>query len=284
MAARHRQTTHSVPFPWIRVPIVDSLRAARRVPLMHALIEVDVTEARRSLRDLHRRSGVAVSFTGYLVRCVAVAVARHPQMQAHRSGRRHLVLYDDVDVCMPIEHDVGGHKQAAPYVLRQANRKSLGEIHREIRAAQAAGIGSAWAMRARRAYPWLPHILRTAFWRAFGHFPALTRSIGGTVMVTAPGMFGTGTGWGITPVSDYTLSIVVGSVSAQPAILDGQVVARDMLCLTITADHEVVDGAPMVRFIEHLKELIEGGYGLDALVAHPPTASDAMAPLPLGHA
>jgi pyruvate/2-oxoglutarate dehydrogenase complex dihydrolipoamide acyltransferase (E2) component len=41
--------------------------------------------------------------------------------------------------------------------------------------------------------------------------------------------------------------------------------ARDFLSLTLTFDHDVVDGAPAARFTERLKELIETGAGLDQL-------------------
>ena len=44
--------------------------------------------------------------------------------------------------------------------------------------------------------------------------------------------------------------------------MDGQIAIRDSLSLTISFDHEIIDGAPAARFTQRLKELIEGGYGL----------------------
>ncbi len=45
--------------------------------------------------------------------------------------------------------------------------------------------------------------------------------------------------------------------------MDGQIAIREYLSLTISFDHDIIDGAPAARFTERLKELIESGYGLD---------------------
>ena len=44
--------------------------------------------------------------------------------------------------------------------------------------------------------------------------------------------------------------------------VDGQVEFREYLSMTISVDHDVIDGAPAIRFALRLKELIESGYGL----------------------
>jgi pyruvate/2-oxoglutarate dehydrogenase complex dihydrolipoamide acyltransferase (E2) component len=253
-----------IPFPWVRVPIVDSLRIGRRKPLMMALAEVDVTVARQSLLAHQHRTGESLSFTAYIISCVAKAVGEYTMLQAYQQGRKRLLLFDDVDVCAPIEHGTGDERQATPYVIRAANRKPFRDIHREIRAEKAADIGGVWGMRFRRLYPHLPRALRRLFWWAFSRYPRLKQRIGGTVQVTAVGMFGTGTVWGISPVSDYTLMVVLGSIAEKPGVVDGRIEVRQYLCLTVSADHNVVDGAPFARFIQRLKELIESGYGLAA--------------------
>jgi pyruvate/2-oxoglutarate dehydrogenase complex dihydrolipoamide acyltransferase (E2) component len=55
----------------------------------------------------------------------------------------------------------------------------------------------------------------------------------------------------------------VGGIGQKPGVVDGQIVMRDYLSLTISFDHNIIDGAPAARFTERLKELIESGYGLD---------------------
>lgn len=263
MKRRRRAGYQIIPFPWLRLPILDSMRAARGKPLMHALMETDVTLARQALREHEERTGEKLSFTAFITSCVARAVEEYPAAQAYRLGRKRLILFDDVDVCAQIEHRTGRSRQASPYVIRAANRKPLRAIHEEIRAVQAADIGDAWEMRGRRLYPLLPRPLRMLFWRFFDRNPRLKQRIGGTVMVTALGMFGKGvTGWGIAPTSDYTLEIILGGIVERPTVVEGALAVRQYLCMTVSVDHDVIDGAPFARFIQRLNELIKSGYGL----------------------
>jgi pyruvate/2-oxoglutarate dehydrogenase complex dihydrolipoamide acyltransferase (E2) component len=81
-------------------------------------------------------------------------------------------------------------------------------------------------------------------------------------VVTAVGMFGRGSGWGI-PVAEPTLSITLGGIAEKPGVVDGQIAIRDYLCMTLSFDHSIVDGVPAARFTGRLKDLIESGYGLD---------------------
>ena len=80
--------------------------------------------------------------------------------------------------------------------------------------------------------------------------------------VTAVGMFGKGAGWGIPPATPPSLWITVGGIGEKLFLIDGQIVMRDYLSLTISFDHDMIDGAPAARFTARLKELIESGYGL----------------------
>jgi pyruvate/2-oxoglutarate dehydrogenase complex dihydrolipoamide acyltransferase (E2) component len=82
------------------------------------------------------------------------------------------------------------------------------------------------------------------------------------VTLSAVGMFGKGAGWGI-PVSSPSLCwISVGGIGEKREDVDGQSALRDYLSLTVSFDHNMIDGAPATRFTERLKELIESGYGL----------------------
>ncbi len=81
-------------------------------------------------------------------------------------------------------------------------------------------------------------------------------------MVTAVGMFGQGGGWGIT-MANVTLTVTVGGIARKPGVVGERIEIREYLDLTISIDHDVVDGAPMVRFVNCFRELIESGYGLN---------------------
>jgi pyruvate/2-oxoglutarate dehydrogenase complex dihydrolipoamide acyltransferase (E2) component len=82
------------------------------------------------------------------------------------------------------------------------------------------------------------------------------------VTLSAVGMVGNGAGWGIPPSSPSICWITVGGIGPKRENLDGQSSTRDYLSLTVSFDHNLVDGAPAARFTERFKELIENGYGL----------------------
>jgi pyruvate/2-oxoglutarate dehydrogenase complex dihydrolipoamide acyltransferase (E2) component len=246
-----------VPFPGARYAILDYLHMAHRKHIIHGLIELDVTVPRQVIREHKARTGESLSFAGFIIACLACAVDENKAMHAYRRGNQ-LILFDDVDVNTLIEHDVEGVKIATPYVLRAANKKTFREIHQELRAAQAHKARDPGGIR---RYHWLPGPLRRLFWWAFGHYPHLKKRIGGTVSVTALNMFGAGTGWAI-PITDYTLGLALGGIAHKPGVADGRIAIREILCLTLSVDHDVVDGAPAARFVRRLKELVESGYGL----------------------
>jgi pyruvate/2-oxoglutarate dehydrogenase complex dihydrolipoamide acyltransferase (E2) component len=80
-------------------------------------------------------------------------------------------------------------------------------------------------------------------------------------MVTAVGMFSRGASWGI-PKPSQTLTVTLGGIAEKPGVVDGQVVPREFLHITVSVDHDVVDGAPAARFGNELMTLIENAYGL----------------------
>ena len=125
-----------VPYPKMRRATAAMLRSFQRKPMMHGLIEVDVTTAREFLREHKARTGESLSFTAFIIGCVGKAVDEHKTVQAYRQGWKHLVVFDDVDVATVIERDVAGQKVPLLYVIRAANRKTFREIHHEIRAYQ----------------------------------------------------------------------------------------------------------------------------------------------------
>ena len=83
----------------------------------------------------------------------------------------------------------------------------------------------------------------------------------GTVAVTAVGMYGHGGGWAVSP-TNYTLQLTVGGISEQPRLVDGETKNRELLDLTVTFDHDVVDGGPAARFVQRLVDGIEGADGV----------------------
>ena len=97
-------------------------------------------------------------------------------------------------------------------------------------------------------------------WWMMGRYPCVQKKYGGTVGLTVVGMFGKGAGWGI-PIVNHT-QITLGGIAEKPGVVNGHIAIREYLCMTLSFDHDLIDGAPAARFVQRLKELIEGGYGL----------------------
>lgn len=264
---KRQQADYQVaPYPKYRRWMVAAFRSTHHKPVIHGLFEADVTGARALLRDYKARTGESLSFTAFLIACLAKAVDENKAVQAYRQGGKHLVVFDDVDVLTDIERDVAGRKYVMPHVLRAANRKTVHELHDEIRAAQRADAGDLLTR-------FLPMRLPAALFRPFlwiwgwvgRRRPRVWKTIVGTVEISSVGMFGSGAGWGISPPSAASLMVTVGGIGGKQVAVDGHSVTREYLSLTISVDHEIVDGAPTARFVRRLKELVESGYGLDDL-------------------
>jgi pyruvate/2-oxoglutarate dehydrogenase complex dihydrolipoamide acyltransferase (E2) component len=248
-----------VPYPKHRRAEAVLYRSVQHKPMIHGLIEVDVTRARAHLREHQAKTGESLSFTAFLATGLAKAVDENKSVQACRKGSKHLILFDKVDVYTPIERDVAGQKQIIGYTIRAANRKTFREIHHEIRAAQVEDVAK--ALERYQVFQFLPTLLLRFLLWVLGRSPQVQKKYGGTVGVTAVGMFGKGAGWGI-PAASPTLNITLGGIGEKPGVVDGHIAIREYLSLTISFDHDMIDGAPAARFTQRLKELIESGYGL----------------------
>ena len=111
----------------------------------------------------------------------------------------------------------------------------------------------------------IPKFLRMPIRKIVQNNPFSIRKNTGTVIVTAIGMFGIGSGYGI-PYVGQTLSVTVGGISRRPVYGENdEIIAREFLNVTISLDHDIIDGAPSARFTARFKELVESGFGLNKL-------------------
>lgn len=261
-----------VPFPKIRRLMVDGGRLAKQKHLIHGLVEMDVTDARRLIREHKAKTGETISFTAFIMVCLGRAVDMNKHIQAVRTWREKLVIFEDVDVNTMFEVEVrrrgavatDGRRIIRPHILRAVNRKSLREVHEEIRAFQTEHESG----REANFIDWfvqLPAFIRRFFLAMLFKNPHRLKDMNGMVSLTSVGMFGNGGGWGI-PVSNHTLQITLGGVAERPSFVNGQLGNREYLCVTISLDHDIVDGAPAARFIQRLKELVESCYGITEFI------------------
>lgn len=266
-------------FPAFRNPTIDVLEHGRKKHHIPLLLEIDVTEARGRLRQIKAATGQSLSFTAWVMACVGRAVSEHKHVHALRQGRRRLILFDDVDISVLVERVVSsnGRTQTLPMptIIRKTNEKSVQTIHNEIRAAQEAPlakddvqIGGGRRVSATRLFAMLPGFLRYLIvWRRLARNPFLAKKTMGTVVVTSAGNVGkeSGSAWGI-PLGIHPLIVAVGSIARKPGVVGEAIAIREFLSLTVLFDHDVTDGAPVARFVQTLKELLEMGYGLDEMV------------------
>jgi pyruvate/2-oxoglutarate dehydrogenase complex dihydrolipoamide acyltransferase (E2) component len=221
---------------------------------MHGLLDVDVTDARRLLAG----HVPPLSMTAFVIAAVARAAAVHPEVHAYRDWWGRLVRHRRVDVQALVEVPTEQGPFGLVHVVRDADVRDVPAITAELRGVKAdlTTTGSGWALQR----------LAPLAGRVPGVFPAMyavmsrsvrARELTGTVQVTAVGMFAGGGGFAIAPPTLASLAVVVGGVSRQPRVVGEAIAVRDVLDLTVTIDHNVVDGAPATRFGADLRSRLE---------------------------
>jgi hypothetical protein len=247
--------------------VVNTLALSWPAHTIYGLLEVDVTLARKFIAEHEVRTARAAVLRRLLDLLPGAAVDEDKTIQAYRKGDKQLILFDDVDVGLMVERTVGEKRLLMGHTIRAANRKTYREIHDEIRKVQSEPVPTGRGMpswfRSAMLLPWPLSRLVIALLRLNGRRdPTIAVSMGGTVALTSVGMFGGGhSGWGLSPTL-HPLGLVVGGISWKPTIVDGRIEPREILNLTVSFDHDIVDGGPATRFVRRLVELIESGYGL----------------------
>jgi pyruvate dehydrogenase E2 component (dihydrolipoamide acetyltransferase) len=179
-------------------------------------------EARAELKALGERS--TVSFNDIVIKAVALALRQHPAVNAWWLDDR-IRYHEDVHIGMAVAVEDG----LITPVLRHADRKGLAEI-----AAEAKALAD--RARARRLTP--------------EEYTGSTFSISNLGMLDIDQFTAV-----INPPEAGILAI--GRISQQPAVVDGQLVARRQMRVTMSCDHRVIDGATGARFLQTVKQHLE---------------------------
>ena len=264
MSKKNFEEYEKLPFPRVRIAAVDLIAQAKKQDNIHGLTEFDVSKIRDFINNYKKEKGEKLSFTSFIIHCLAQAVEDNKMVHAYRKGQKSLIIFDDVDVYTSIERNIEGNLMPWIYVVRAANKKTFLEIHEEIRNAKVGEIGIDQLKKRMKLYSHAPKIIRNLFWRKYRRNPYLRKKMAGTVAVTSVGMFGKTIGWGI-PIAFHTLVVTVGGIFLKPVLVDEKVVNREFLSLTVSFDHDIVDGAPAARFISKFAELVENAYCIDSL-------------------
>jgi pyruvate/2-oxoglutarate dehydrogenase complex dihydrolipoamide acyltransferase (E2) component len=226
----------------------------------HGLVQCDVTDTLTKLKEFDP----PLSTTAFIVSAVAQAANEHPEVHAYRNWRGRLVVHHHVDVATLVEVTSPRGSFPLAHVIRNAHNRSAVDISAEILSIKA-DPSSGRSGNLLRSAAWVGRIPGAValFYRVAARSARL-RQVTGTVSVTSVGMFGGGGGFGIGLPTLQTLTVLVGGISERPWIVAGEVVPRRILDLTVTVDHDVVDGAPAARFVADLRARVEDPHTVSA--------------------
>jgi pyruvate/2-oxoglutarate dehydrogenase complex dihydrolipoamide acyltransferase (E2) component len=251
--------------PETRIATFDTFSIGLQKHHVAALLEFDVTESRRKLQEL-RRKGTKISFNGWLLRVIAVTLKNNPEASAFLYSKRKLLIFDDINISVMVEKKANDSKVPVPLVIEKANEKSALEISTEIENAKNQELADGDIVMNRKSsfseslYYHLPGFMRRMIWRIMLGNPEFVYKKMGNVIVTSVGMIGKINGWFIHR-SIHPVSFGVGSIIRKPVVVGNEIKIREILNMTILIDHDVIDGAPMVRLLNELTRYIETGEG-----------------------
>jgi pyruvate/2-oxoglutarate dehydrogenase complex dihydrolipoamide acyltransferase (E2) component len=262
-------TYHKKPYTKYRRNIELVTDMGWRKRSVHAVLEVDVTDAKKLIKKYYEKTGIKISFTGWIVKCVAETMTEYKEFNAYRHGKRKIYYFDDVDIAMPIEKKYKNGRRPAAYILRKANEKTILEITEEIRKAQKQNVDEGTQVLGRDLSKFektvlsAPLFIKKFFlWISYKN-AILKKKHMGTTGVTAIGMKGKFPGWVVPLGGTATSLFVVGGITKKPGVVKDKIMPREFLHITLTADHDLVDGGPLARFIEKLCNLLENGHFLE---------------------
>ena len=220
---------------------------------MTGLFQVDISAVRRALAG----TDPPLSLTAFVVAGVGRAAANHPEVHAYRDWRGRLVQHQHVDIQVLIEVPTRQGTFGLVHVVRDADIRGVAEITAEIRSVKADHASTSNGRLLDTLAPRLGRVpgLYRAMYAVMARSHRVHNTIG-TVQVTALGMFADGGGFAIAPPSIASLTVVVGGISLSPVEVDGRIETIELLDLTVTVDHNVVDGAPATRFAAELRQIL----------------------------
>jgi len=223
---------------------------------IHGITDVDITEPRRLMKEHFEQSGEKLSLTAYIVTCLAKVVKDYPLMNSFKRGRK-LITLDDITISVLIEREIEGEMVPEPLGITRADKKTFLQIHSAIKEAKNIQGKLFGSISGHTWIRFIPKFLIKTAMRIADKNVFVAKQFG-KVAVTAVGMFSNETLWFIPPGST-TVNIIIGSIKHKVIELNGEFVSREHLNLTVSFDHDVVDGAPATRFINQLTEVIKSG-------------------------
>ncbi len=235
---------------------------------IHAMIEIDVTDARQRIQNHYEKTKEKISFTGWIIKCVAEAISAQKELNILRKGKKQLIYFEDIDIAVPVERIINNEPVPMAYILRKVQDKTVEEITAEIRSVQHQELngkkqvlGDQFSPLERFAFS-APNILKRFLLWVVNHRPLLKKKHMGIIGVTAVGMKGNFPGWIIPLGGTTTMLFVIGGIRKKPGVMNDSICIRDYLHVTIAVDHDLIDGGPLARFVDRFTHLCESGFSL----------------------
>ena len=196
------------------------------IPHFTVTVEADMGEAQHLRGSLNAVDPTAekLSINHILIKAVALALKRHPMVNAaFANGKARLFTKVHIGVAVALEDGL-----IVP-VIRDCDRKSLGEIAREA---------------------------KSLIERARGKKLRPEEYSGGTFAISNLGMYDVVE---FTAVIDpaHGAILAVGAIEEKPVVMNGQIVIRQRMRLTGSFDHRIIDGAMGAKFLQEVKKILE---------------------------
>ena len=192
----------------------------------HDAVDVtDLVEARGRLKDRAEERGSALSYMPFVIKAVVAGLREYPILNSQLDEENgEIVLRGDYNVGVATATDAG---LMVP-VVRNADRKGLLEIADEMN-----------------------ELVEKARDRSI----APEEMQGGTFSITNFGAIG---GEYANPIINYpeTAILGLGAIKEKPWVVDGEVVPRKIMTMSLAVDHRVIDGAEAAQFVNTLKEYL----------------------------
>ncbi len=219
----------TIPLSTMRRTIAERMSmSVRTAPHFWVTAEADMTNMinlrQRLLPLVKEKTGTKLTITDLMVKIAANAVKRHPIINSSFSEKG-LISWPEIHIGIATEVPGG---LVVP-VVRNADRKSLSDI---------VAIREDIVNRSRRGKLNLDEMTGSTF--TLNNVGAL-----GIKCINAI----------VNPPESAILTI--GSVTDRAVVVNGQIVVRPMMDLSLAADHRVLDGGSAGRFLQHVKELME---------------------------
>ena len=231
--------------------------------IIHAMAEIDVTKA----REIIHKSKEDISFTGWIIKCFAKVMTEQKEFNSLMHGKRKIIIFQDVDVAIPVERETNEEKRPMAYIIRKANEKSIMEITNEIRSVQKESVDESTQLLGKLTFVEKfalnsPMFIKKFLMSLLKRNAFLKKKYMGTTAVTSIGMMGKLNGWILIIGGHYTTQIGVGGIIKRLAKNEDKIEFHEYLAITVSVNHDIIDGAPLARFVSRLSELMENVYGL----------------------